>query len=151
MIPASAVIAGQNMSTSSALGPGSSVLARVPVTSMSFVAVRTLSQDNRVETQSQVPDRRDTPQQAIHVLNALLRTAAMSRRISRRAISLISIAPQIIRRYPDVAILRSLYAVFDWPNPTNSDTSREIRTVLWACQRPRTTRRLHSVCWNWQP
>jgi len=49
------------------------VLARVPVTSMSFVAVRTLSQDNRVETQSQVSDRRDTPQQAIHVLNALFK------------------------------------------------------------------------------
>ena len=76
MIPASAVIAGQNMSTSSALGPGSSVLARVPVTRMSFVAVRALSQDNqdnRVETQSQVSDRRDTPQQAIHVLNALFK------------------------------------------------------------------------------
>ena len=49
------------------------MLARVPVTSMSFVAVRTLSQDNRVETQSQVSDRRDTPQQAIHVLNALFK------------------------------------------------------------------------------
>jgi hypothetical protein len=36
------------------------VLARVPVTRMSLVAVRALSQDNRVETQSQVSDRRDT-------------------------------------------------------------------------------------------
>ncbi len=31
--------------------------------------------------------------------------------------------------YPDAAIFRSLYAIFDWPKPTNSDTSGEIRRV----------------------
>jgi hypothetical protein len=55
MIPASAVIAGRNMSTSSALAAGFSVLATAPVTRMSFVAVRALTQDNTVETPSQGP------------------------------------------------------------------------------------------------